>query len=192
MTCRQLIEALEEQKRGARSRALAARRGCDPARGADLARYVLAERVPFRGATVSGYWPMGDEIDIRPLLSALHERGHTVLLPVTPRRGNPLSFRVWTPGAAMLAERFGTHCPTPDAPAGVPDVLLVPLVAFDRAGRRLGYGGGFYDRTLAALPHATAIGCAYAAQELDEVPAGEYDRRLSAIATERGIIDCTP
>jgi 5-formyltetrahydrofolate cyclo-ligase len=70
-------------------------------------------------------------------------------------------------------------------------MLLVPLLAFDRAGRRLGYGAGYYDRTLAGLPGAPAIGCAFAAQETDEVPAGPNDARLAAVATERGIIDCT-
>ncbi len=182
--------SLPQQKREARQRALAARAGCDPAWGARLAEGVLAERPPPAGAAVAGFWPMGREIDIRPLLVALHERGHKVLLPVTPQLGNPLSFRVWTPGAPLRHEKFGTHCPMPEAPEGVPDLLLVPLVAFDRAGRRLGYGGGFYDRTLAALPRATALGCAYAAQELDAVPADEHDVRLPAIATERGIITC--
>lgn len=181
---------LIERKRLARQRAAAARADCNPAWGAGLAAHILAGRLPPPETAISGFWPVGDEIDIRPLLIALHARGHTILLPVTPKRGLPLSFRVWTPGAPMLEERFGTWCPAPDAPEGAPDLLLVPLLAFDREGRRLGYGGGFYDRTLAALPDATAIGCAFAAQELDEVPAGEYDRRLPMIATERGIITC--
>ncbi len=183
---------LDSAKRAARLRALAARAGCDPAMGEALCRHVLASVLPRDGATVSGFWPLGAEIDIRPLLQALHARGHPVLLPVTPRRGLPLSFRRWSPGTALIEEKFGTRCPPPDAPEGRPDVMFVPLLAFDRTGRRLGYGGGFYDRTLATLPHATAIGCAFAAQELDEVPAGEYDRRLHAVATERGVIVCDP
>jgi len=137
---------------------------------------------------VAGFWPMGEEIDIRPLLVALHERGHRVVLPVTPRRGNPLTFREWWPGQAMVAERFGTMRPTGEEFR--PDFLLVPLLAFDRAGRRLGYGGGFYDRTLALLPGAMTVGCAYAAQEVDEVPTGPHDIRLRAVATERGVIGC--
>ena len=117
---------------------------------------------------------------------ALHARGNPVLLPETPKRGNPLIFRHWHPGAPMIRERFGTL--RPEGAVGVPAWLFVPLLAFDRRGRRLGYGGGYYDRTLAALRGAVAIGCAFAAQELDEVPAGDYDARLAAIATERGII----
>ena len=180
------MTTIETRKAAARARALAAREGCDPALGADLARHVLAEIPPPPGAAVSGFWPMDGEIDIRPLLVALHERGHKILLPHTPKRGNPLIFRHWHPGAEMVRERFGTYRPTGEV--GVPDVLFVPLVAFDGAGRRLGYGGGFYDRTLAGLPGAIAIGCAFAAQKLDEVPAAEYDAPLHAVATERGVL----
>ncbi len=129
---------------------------------------------------------MADEIDIRPLLETLHQRGHSIVLPETKGRGNPLIFRQWHPGAPMIQERFGTM--RPDGPVLDPSYLLVPLLAFDRAGRRLGYGGGFYDRTLARLPHARAIGCAFAAQELDEVPVGAYDAPLDAVATEAGVI----
>ncbi len=181
---------LSEAKRDARARALALRDGLDPAWGERLAEHVFASHPPAAGATVSGFWPMGGEIDTRPLLHALHARGHRVLLPVTPRRGQPLKFRLWYPGLALTEERFGTLCPPPDQPEGTPEMLFVPLLAFDRAGNRLGYGGGYYDRTLAALPNSTAIGCAFAAQELDAVPAGEYDRRLAAVATERGVIFC--
>jgi 5-formyltetrahydrofolate cyclo-ligase len=85
----------------------------------------------------------------------------------------------------MLPERFGTH--RPDGEILQPDYLLVPLLAFDRAGHRLGYGGGYYDRTLAGLPAAIAVGCAFAAQELDAVPVAEYDAPLHAVATERGV-----
>ena len=88
----------------------------------------------------------------------------------------------------MIAERFGTHRPIGELM--VPDYLLVPLLAFDRHGHRLGYGAGYYDRTLAELPGAVSIGCAFAAQELDEVPAGPYDVPLHAIATEHGVLRC--
>ncbi|MBU6498673.1 MAG: 5-formyltetrahydrofolate cyclo-ligase [Rhodospirillales bacterium] len=182
------MDNIAELKRAARIRALAARAGCDPAWGRQLAANVLAELPPPPGVAVSGFWPLEGEIDIRPLLEALHARGHPVLLPETPPRGHPLIFRRWAPGIAMVRERFGTL--RPDGPVGVPHTLFVPLLAFDRSGRRLGYGGGYYDRTLAALPGAYAIGCAFAAQELDAVPAVGYDARLDAIATERGVILC--
>jgi 5-formyltetrahydrofolate cyclo-ligase len=86
----------------------------------------------------------------------------------------------------MVPERFGTMRPVGEAMT--PDVLLIPLLAFDAAGHRLGYGGGFYDRTLAGLPGRFRLGCAFATQQVDEVPAGPYDIRLDAVATEAGVI----
>jgi 5-formyltetrahydrofolate cyclo-ligase len=166
----------------------ALRASCDPALGAALAAHVLRDAPPAAGAVVAGFWPVGPEIDIRPLLAALHARGHAVALPETPPRGNPLIFRRWHPGMALVRERFGTLRPTGEVVR--PDWLLVPLLAFDRAGRRLGYGGGYYDRTLPGLPGAHTVGCGYACQELDAVPAGEYDARLDAVATERGVTTC--
>jgi 5-formyltetrahydrofolate cyclo-ligase len=180
------VSDIDRAKHEARDRALAARAGCDPAWGESLARHVLAEiRLPA-GAVVSGFWPMPGEIDLVPLLLALHDRGRTVLLPHTPPLGNPLIFRRWHPGIEMVPERFGGFRPVGEV--GTPDVLFIPLVAFDRAGRRLGYGGGYYDRTLAMLPRALKVGCAFAAQELANVPAAEYDVMLDAVATEQGVI----
>jgi 5-formyltetrahydrofolate cyclo-ligase len=179
---------LIEAKRAARERALAARAACGPTVGAALAEHVLREAPPPARAVVSGFWPIGQEIDIRPLLLALHERGHPIVLPETPKRGNPLIFRLWRPGDDLVAERFGTMRPTGAERA--PDFLLVPLLAFDRRGNRLGYGAGYYDRTLALLPGRFRLGVAYAAQELDEVPAGPYDASLDAVATERGVVFC--
>jgi len=164
---------------------LAARRGCDPALGVQLAAHVLAHAAPLPGQAVGGFWPVGQEIDIRPLLHALADRGHPVLLPVTPPRGQPLSFARWRPGDALVPERFGTVRPVGEP--GLPDVLLVPLLAWDGQGRRLGYGGGYYDRTLAGLPGRRTIGCAYTMQRVDKVPAGPLDVPLDAIATEQGL-----
>jgi 5-formyltetrahydrofolate cyclo-ligase len=179
---------LIEAKRALRQRMLRAREAWDPSVGAAVAENVLRETPPPPGAVVSGFWPIGQEINIQPLLLALHRRGHRIVLPETPKRGNPLIFRVWRPSSIMVKERFGTM--HPDGPVLVPDFLLVPLLAFDRRGHRIGYGAGYYDRTLAGLPQRFRLGVAYAAQELDEVPAGPYDACLDAVATERGVIFC--
>ena len=182
----QLEAALAEDKARLRARMLDLRAACDPVLGTRLGERFLAEMAPPPGVAISGFWPMPGEIDIRPLLHTLHARGNTVLLPQTAPRGQPLIFRHWTPDAPMRRERFGTFCS--EGEIGTPDWLLVPLLAFDRTGARLGYGGGYYDRTLAVLPGVTAIGCAYAALEVDAVPTGDYDARLDAVATDAGVI----
>ncbi len=166
---------------------MARRQGLDPvACGEALAEHVMRDCPPPDGCVVSGFWPIGQEIDVRCLLHRLHERGNPVLLPVTPRRGQALTFRRWRPGDVLVAESFGTMRPTGEEM--VPDVLLIPLLAFDLSGRRLGYGGGFYDRTLDGLPGRFRLGCAFAAQQVDAVPFGPYDMMLDAVATERGIL----
>jgi 5-formyltetrahydrofolate cyclo-ligase len=142
----------------------------------------MAGMRPPPGAIVAGFWPLDGEIDVRPLLQLLFALGHAIVLPSTPQRGHPLIFRRWEPGAPMIRERFGTY--SPDGEAMLPDWLFVPLLAFDRRCNRLGYGGGYYDRTLANLPDAVAIGCGFAAQEVTEVPAGPYDIPLAGVATE--------
>jgi 5-formyltetrahydrofolate cyclo-ligase len=154
-----------------------------------LAGALLARHAPPEGAIIAGYWPMGDEMDPRPLMLALAARGHALALPVTPPRGQPLGFRAWAPGEGLRPGPMGTSEPLAGNELR-PDILLVPLLAFDRAGRRLGYGGGYYDRTLAALPGAKAIGIAYAGQEMAAVPAGPQDFRLPLIATEDSVIMC--
>jgi 5-formyltetrahydrofolate cyclo-ligase len=189
MVAPHVISELDQAKRAARERALELRKGFDPAAsGAAVGEAVLRDCPPPAGAAVSGFWPIGEELDIRPLLHALHARGHPIVLPVTPRRGNPLTFRLWQPGDALEPERFGTFRPIGAERA--PDFLLVPLLAFDRRGYRLGYGAGFYDRTLESLPGRFALGVAYAMQEQPEVPAGPRDMRLDAVATETGVVFC--
>jgi 5-formyltetrahydrofolate cyclo-ligase len=143
-----------------------------------LAEVVLRQCPPPPGALVAGFWPMGDEIDIRPLLRRLEAAGHDLALPVTTPRGQPLVFRHWRFGEPLVPGRFGTSVP--------PDALLVPLLAFDAGGLRLGYGGGYYDRTLAALPGVWALGVAFAGQQVAKVPAGMHDVPLHGIATEAG------
>ena len=179
--------SLDDDKRALRQRMLRVRDGLDPAAaGLALGAHLLRDRPPPAGAVVSGFWPIGQEIDIRPLLFALHLRGHPIALPVTPRKGLPLTFAAWQPGDVLAPEAFGTSRPV-GAPL-VPQVLLVPLLAFDRRLRRLGYGAGYYDRTLAGLAGAVAIGCAFRQQEVDAVPTGPYDMPLHAVVTDAGVI----
>ncbi|WP_043829187.1 5-formyltetrahydrofolate cyclo-ligase [Muricoccus aerilatus] len=171
-----------EEAQARRASALAA--GAGPA----LCAHVLRETPPPAGAVVAGFWPMGHEIDIRPLLRALEGRGHRLCLPRTPKRGLPLDFRAFAFGDAMDKGPFGTLQPLAEAAPLTPGFVIVPLLAFDGAGRRLGYGGGYYDRTLAALPGVPTLGVAFACQEMDEVPAGPLDAPLDAVATEAGVM----
>ena len=172
--------APHSMKPSARTEARARRQGQDPALGHHLAAHALSLIPP--NLTVAGTWPLPGEIDPRPLLLALLARGHRILLPETPPRGHALRFRHWRPGTPMIPEPFGT-C-RPDAPLGTPDLLLVPLLAFDARCNRLGYGGGYYDRTVAALPGIRTIGLAFAAQQVDAVPVLPHDAPLDAVATE--------
>ena len=146
---------------------------------------------PPEGAAVSGFWPMGSEIDLRPLLEVLSNRGHRIGLPVVVAKEAPLVFREWKPGDILKPGGFNTEVPADDQPEVEPDILLVPLLAFDRQGYRLGYGGGFYDRSLEALRgrgERLAIGVAFAAQEVAAVPRGEFDQPLDMILTEDDVI----
>lgn len=142
------------------------------------------------GAAVSGFWPMGEEIDVKPLLAQLHASGHPIGLPVVVKRGEPLVFRRWHPGLELMNGGFGTQVPPASAPEVVPQVLIVPLLAFDAEGYRLGYGGGFYDRTLDRLRTGSAadplaVGVAYAAQHVARVPRDDFDQPLDWIVTEK-------
>lgn len=159
-----------------------------------VAALVAASFAPGTGAVVAGYWPMRDELDPRPTLAALLGRGCRIALPVVAGEGQPLAFRAWELDEPLEPGPYGTVQPAAGADAVEPQLLLVPMLAFDRAGRRLGYGGGFYDRTLAALRgrHAVqAIGVAYAEQEVEAVPAGPEDARLDGVVTERAYLDFT-
>jgi 5-formyltetrahydrofolate cyclo-ligase len=163
---------------------------CDPAAGLAVGARIAASMERHPPKIAAGFFPLGRELDITPLLHSWRAAGHIVALPRTPAIGLPLTFHRWDEGDALRRERFGTM--TSDGPEVTPDVLLVPLLAFDRRGHRLGYGGGFYDRTIAALPGVRTIGCAYAALELPEVPSGATDITLQAIATEHEIITLEP
>ncbi|NQU69611.1 MAG: 5-formyltetrahydrofolate cyclo-ligase [Rhodospirillales bacterium] len=142
---------------------------------------------------VSGYWPMRDEIDVRPLLRTLSRQGISCVLPAVIGKGLPLAFRLWQPEDQLAAGTFGTSEPSVDAPELVPTMLLTPLLAFDQSGGRLGYGGGFYDRSLAGLRRrgaVQAVGVGFDAQEVGEAPMAETDQRLDWVVTESRIIQC--
>ena len=142
------------------------------------------------GAAVAAYWPKDDEIDTRPTLVALDARGYRCALPVVLGRGNALIFRRWTPATVLQPATFGLLEPPVDAVEAVPRMVLVPLLAFDGAGYRLGQGAGYYDRTLALLRSGgavTAIGVAFSAQEVADLPRENHDERLDAIVTETGV-----
>ena len=153
--------------------------------GAAAAGHFFAAVNPPAGCVVSGYWPMRHEFDVRPLLTAFHERGHVCALPVVTGRDRPLLFRQWRPGADLVEGSYGALIPKEDAAEVVPALLLVPMLAYDARGYRLGYGGGYYDRTLSALEKPIAVGCAYDAQRIDVVPVNPYDRRLDWVVTEK-------
>jgi len=143
------------------------------------------------GAVVAGYAPIKDELDPRPAMRMLAARSFVLALPVAGAPGTALGFRAWTPGMPMVADRMGIPVPPESAAARVPELLLVPMLAFDSAGRRLGYGAGFYDRTLAELRQrraVLAIGLAYAAQQVDSVPADSHDSALDAVVTEDDVL----
>lgn len=174
---------LAAAKAALRARMRAARAGWDAAAsGAAVAAHVLAHGgLPH---CVAGFWPLAGELDMRPLWHALHRAGHCVVLPETPGKGMALIFRVWTPESVMIPERFGTL--RPEGVPAAPDLVFAPLLAFDAQGGRLGYGGGFYDRTLAALG-VPAVGLGFARQRVAAVPAGRFDRALDAVVTEDGL-----
>ena len=141
----------------------------------------------FAPKSVAAYWPIKSEIDPIPLAQALMARACAIGLPITPQEGLPLAFHQWHDGEALEEGPYGTKQPAAAAPQLMPDLILAPLLAFDEAGWRLGYGGGFYDRTLADLEakghHAQIIGLAFDEQQVDAVPIGAYDKPLSAILT---------
>ena len=189
-----IVTAKKELRRNAALRRADAAARLGGEAGERLRDHFLAARQTIGAppsAAVSGYWPMGDEIDVRPLLTALAGLGHLCLLPVVAAPRNPLVFRLWVPGDTLDEGVFGTRQPQTSRLALSPRIVLAPLLAFDRAGHRLGYGGGFYDRTIAGLRSyegVTVVGVAFAEQEVDTVPHEAHDQRLDWIVTERGVV----
>ncbi len=188
---------LTDFKAALRKAAFARRRA---AHGADLSAngatsraamdHFLAAGLHTGAEVIAGYRPIRTEIDPTPLMENLHRAGHRLCVPVIQGRGLALKFREWRPDAEMVEGAFGALVPA----AGdwlEPRLLIAPLVAFDADGGRLGYGGGFYDRSLAGLRakrHTLAVGFAYSAQQVDALPHDATDQPLDAIVTERGLV----
>jgi len=182
---------IAEAKRALRREAATRRASAAAADGGGAGERLAArffESVTVPGdAAVSGYWPIGDEIDVMPLLEALAARGHAIALPVVAGPRRPLVFRRWRAGDDMAEGPYGIREPLAAAPAMAPRVVLVPLLAFDRTGSRLGYGAGYYDLSLAGLREqgeTLAVGIAWAAQEVAAVPHDARDQPLDWVVTE--------
>jgi 5-formyltetrahydrofolate cyclo-ligase len=187
--------SLETQKSTLRANALAARDALSGERRAAVAQAIARRGLPFEifaGAVVAGYSPIRSEIDPVPLMRTLAASGVQLALPAIMAGDQPLKFRAWSPGDRLQRGRLGILEPAADAREVIPDILLVPLAAFDRAGHRIGYGAGHYDRTLEQLREMkaiTAVGIAAAVQEVDAVPALLHDAALDYVLTETQVLD---
>lgn len=157
-----------------------------------IAGHGLAFLRPLPGSTiVSGFASLREELNVWQMLRRLHARGILLALPIVQAKRQPLVFRAWVPGDAMASGVWGIQEPMAHKPEVEPDIVLVPLLAFDNAGRRLGYGGGFYDRTLQRLrsrKRIVAVGLAFDEQRIDAVPHLDYDQRLDWVLTPSGPI----
>lgn len=151
----------------------------------------LLALIPSTSKIVAGYSATRGELDIFPALTRLAGRGHQICLPIVSAPEKPLTFRHWQPGEALEKGVYNIGVPSHAAPKLLPDIVIVPLVAFDKHGHRLGYGAGYYDRTLQVLRRSKdveCIGVAYSMQEVDTLPADSYDEKLDAIVTEKGVM----
>jgi len=181
---------LADIKAAARRGAFAARRAAHEAAGPGEAGHLSQVLAGHRGVPLSGYMPIRTEIDPVPAMEEAAAHG-PVCVPVIQGAGLPLKFSLWEPGCALKEGPFGAMIPEVDAFIE-PEILIVPLVAFDRSGGRLGYGGGFYDRTLEMLRAkrpTLAIGFAYAAQQVEALPLEPTDQPLDMVVTEAGVIE---
>lgn len=183
-----------DAKTAARAAAQARRQAAHDARGdaAESAAALLDAALGETPGCLAGYLPIRSEIDPQPAMARLAARGAALAVPVMSGPEAALWFCCWTPGAPTRTGPFGVAIPLDDYPMQ-PDVVIAPLLAFDRTGARLGYGGGYYDRTLAAIRAARpvlAVGLAYAAQEVAALPVEPTDQPLDMIVTEREVIRC--
>jgi 5-formyltetrahydrofolate cyclo-ligase len=186
--------SIADQKGNLRRQA-AARRDALPAAARKAAAEAIAARafpLPIKpGTIVSGFMPLKTEVNPLPLMKALADAGATLALPKIAGRGEPLIMRAWSWGSPLDTGQWGIREPKADYPEVEPDILLVPLLAFDRTGHRIGYGAGYYDMTIARLRSrktVTAVGIAFAMQEVPKVPATERDARLDLVLTEKEAI----
>jgi len=186
---------VEDPKAALRREAMARRDALPADTRKAAAETIAARKFPLAiapGAIVSGFMPLKTEINPLPLMQKLAEAGARLALPVVAGRGKPLVMRAWQRGEPLAEGVWGIREPKPDAAEVEPDIVLVPLLAFDRAGQRIGYGAGYYDLTIAQLRArkvVTAIGVAFATQEIPVVPATPRDARLDLVLTEREAID---
>ena len=178
-----------------RSAALARRDALSDEQRAAAAEAVAKRGMPLSikpGAVVAGYSPIRSELDPTPLMRTLAAQGAQLALPAITARGKSLVFRAWSPGDRLMLGSLGIPEPSPAAAELVPDIMLAPLAAFDRAGHRIGYGAGHYDVTLAHLRKGkavTAIGLAFAVQEIKAVPTQPHDVALDYVLTEKQAFD---
>jgi len=187
--------SLQQSKNDLRTAAFARRDALDAeARAAAreaLARHAMQFEVG-PNCVVAGFAAIRTEIDPSTLMEALHARGAALALPVAIGRGEPLIFRAWTKDTVLVRGLYGILEPSSDAEEVEPDIVLVPLAAFDARGHRLGYGGGYYDRTLQKLRQAkriTAAGLAFSVQQMDRIPEDAHDEPLDLVLTERDVMD---
>jgi 5-formyltetrahydrofolate cyclo-ligase len=178
-----------------RAEAIARRDALPAVERASAAEAIAARAFPIAvasGVIVSGFSPMRSEISPVPLMRKLANAGARLALPVVAGKGRPLIMREWAFGEPLTSGVWGIREPKPEAPEVAPDILLVPLLAFDRRGHRVGYGAGYYDMTITVLrarKSVIAVGIAFAAQEIDAVPDTPRDARLDLVLTERETID---
>jgi 5-formyltetrahydrofolate cyclo-ligase len=188
------VESPEQLKTALRRAALARRDALPPAARMAAALAIADRGLPVEvtpGTVVSGFSPLKNEISPLPLLRRLADTGASLALPVVIGRGQPLVMRAWSFGVPLASGVWGIREPPADAPELNPDILIVPLLAFDRRGHRIGYGAGYYDMTIArlrAMKPVTAIGIAFGSQEIAAVPATPRDARLDLVLTERETI----
>jgi 5-formyltetrahydrofolate cyclo-ligase len=189
------LDKASQEKSALRAATLALRDAMPAAERQAAAETIGARGLPIKvtpAAIISGFMPMKTEINPLSLMRKLAGEGARLALPCIAGRGKPLIMRAWKFGDAFRAGQWGIREPVPEAPQVAPDILIVPLACFDRAGHRIGYGAGYYDMTIHALraqKQIIAIGVAFAAQEIPAVPATERDERLDFVLTEKEVIE---